>query len=76
MSDPDPSPSPRDDLHCEVCGRLLDTSDELRAHMKQDHGAPEGQLATQDNLSGDQAREEEPTTSSENDDPRSTTVDG
>jgi hypothetical protein len=74
MSDPapEPDPSPRDDLHCEICGELVDTSEQLRAHMAQDHGAPEGQLATQDNLSGDQAREDSATTSSANDDPRST----
>ena len=72
MSDPEPAPGPRDDLHCEICGELMDSSEQRRAHMVTDHGAPRGQATTQDNLSGDQAREDGPSLSSENDDPRST----
>jgi hypothetical protein len=38
----------------------MDGEEQLESHMAQEHGAPDGQLATQDNLAGEQARSEEP----------------
>jgi hypothetical protein len=53
----EPGSGPKEDLHCEVCGQLMDGEEERESHMKQEHGAPGGQLATQDNLAGGQARD-------------------
>ena len=72
MSDTATEPEPREDLRCDVCGELVDSVEQLRAHLAQDHGAPEGQIATQDNLATDQDDPDAAPTSSENDRPRST----
>ena len=55
MSWPDEGPS---DWRCDVCGQVFTDQEERDRHERVDHGGPEGQEATQENLAGEQARDE------------------
>jgi hypothetical protein len=63
----EPDPTPQDwpdegpgNYRCDICGEFFAEADDRDAHERQDHGAPGGQAATQEQLAGDQARQDAP----------------